>query len=469
MTRAINKINKYTVLKELGAGGFGTVYLVEYRGTQFALKQLSRGVLNPEISERFIRESLRIEELRKKYRIDYLVQIFDVLFNDNAFVMEFLPESSVDYFTAGKDDDFIIYLIRAVQQLHRYGVAHRDIKPENLRTKNSKPVLIDFGVASWWDSKSNIVPAGTKYYSPPEMVSIFNEYRNLTAARNANKELIEILPGDARERIKYIKKIHDVYSLGITTGELLTGTLPFNRHSYTKYLQNGDSEEFQNWLGRIPVKFREFVERAAEFSPLKRLNPDDLSNDSGSDLIKHLNETPTDIMEIIELRDEEDGYFRESYFKCLGCYKETLPPANFCPYCGEDLTTIILQIEPGQAIDSKNLPNSVKVTGVPRLDDAKMSIAVDLKGEDFEIVLGRDVSTPHVSFPDDNWMSGCHGMLIKEKGKMYYIDGKNGKLPTNPGVINNIPVGKSRIELFSGAFLLLGSTVFKIKKCFGKL
>ena len=66
-------------------------------------------------------------------------------------------------------------------------------------------------------------------------------------------------------------------------------------------------------------------------------------------------------------------------------------------------------------------------------------------------------------------MSNTHGELIKDGENIYYREGKEGKLPTNPTLINNIPVGKSKIELFSGGFLLLGSTVFKIKKYFGKM
>ena len=170
------------------------------------------------------------------------------------------------------------------------------------------------------------------------------------------------------------------------------------------------------------------------------------------------------------IREEEKGdYFRESYYKCLNCSGETLPPANFCPYCGENLSTLMLQIEPEQVIRTKNLPNSLKLTTPPPSEEAKKTITIDLAGDDFTVILGRNITDPHISFPDDNWMSGCHGQLIKEKETIYYIDGKDGKLPTNPGVINNIPVGKSRIELFSGSFLLLGSTVFKIKKYFGKI
>jgi hypothetical protein len=94
---------------------------------------------------------------------------------------------------------------------------------------------------------------------------------------------------------------------------------------------------------------------------------------------------------------------------------------------------------------------------------------IDLKTRDFEIVIGRSSRFSHIAFRHDNWMSKVHGRLIKEGEKIYYIDGKDGKQPTNPGLFNNLPVGNSRIELSSGALIILGSTIFKIKKYFGKL
>ena len=99
MNSTVGKIGDYRVIKEIGAGGFGAVYLVEAGGKEYALKQLSRSNLDPEITERFIREALRVEELRKKYQIDYLVRIYDVLFKEHAFVMDYIPQSSMDYFS----------------------------------------------------------------------------------------------------------------------------------------------------------------------------------------------------------------------------------------------------------------------------------------------------------------------------------------------------------------------------------
>jgi len=460
MASARSKIGKYTVLKEIGVGGFGAVYRVEEGGQQFALKQLSRANMDPEITERFIREALRVEELRKKYHLDYLVRIFDVLFKEHAFVMEYIPLGSTEYFSQAKDERYLELLVQYIQQLHQIGVVHRDIKPENLRVKDGKPVLIDFGIASWWDSRSNIIPTGTRYYSPPEIVCIFDEFKRLKAARDANKKLIEIIPEDAKQRIKYIKKLHDVYSLGITIGELLTGTLPFNRTTYVEYLDRGTCEAFGRWAVRIPGRFQPFIEKATAFFPDVRSQLDDLASDL---------EIKTSVSQQHVSEQAADIYFQEGYYRCRQCGKETMPPANFCPYCGESLTQLAMAVEPAQSIRVGTLPEAVRLHGPEVEPGTTLEIIIDLNGPDFRVSLGRNPEQSFLAFPDDNWMSSEHGELIKEEGLVYYSEGIGSKIPTNPSSINNIPVGRARMELFSGGFLLIGSTVFHIKKYFGTI
>ncbi len=450
-------IEGYKIIKEIGAGGFGNVYLVEKGGKEFALKKLTTGNFNPEISQRFIREALKMEELRKKYHLDYLVEVEEVLFDDLAFVMQYIPLGSTQYFAQQKDLEFVHSFIQSIYQLHQIGVVHRDLKPANLRVLDSRPVLIDFGVASWWDTNSNILPVGTKYYSPPEVVCLFGEYKKLDAARNANKQLIEILPQNAKERIKYIKKLHDIYSLGITVGELLTGSIPLSKDNYVEYLHTGDHPAYRGWLEKIPSEFREFVTAATSFFPLERPQLDKLSGLLSMDIPDRI---------IDDYNSEEIPYFEESDYECLSCGKKTAPPANFCAYCGAELEILALHITPNQEILTDLLPSSVRVS-LPGQRNWPLTVAISLRGEDFEIKIGRNYEGVQLSFMDDNWMSGTHGRLIKDGRTLHYIDGVDEKLPTNPGRINNIPIGDSKIELLAGTFLLLGSTVFDIKKYFG--
>lgn len=454
------EIGDYKIKYMLGAGGFGTVYLVDFNDNEYALKQLEIGIMNPEISKRFILESKRIEKLRDRYNLDYIIQIYDILFEHNAYVMEYIPESTEDYFERNMDEDFIIYLIRAFHQLHDLEIVHRDIKPSNLRVKESLPIIIDFGVTSWWDSRSKISQVGTKYYSPPEVVvNVFNEYNDSAAGRKTHTELLEIEPGNAVERFRQIKKLHDVYSLGITVGELLTGYQPFTNDTYGKYLQNGGSEDFNAWIEKIPLRFRSFVKNATAFSPLARPQL--------AELLKHLKINPFKFS-VSRSGKDDDTYCPDSYFRCLRCSHETLPPADACEKCGESLSTLMLHIEPLQNIKTKDSPKSLRLMRDAGIESGNVSMVIDLDGEDFEILLGRSSRSCHIAFRSDNWMSKVHGRLIKIKEKIYYIDGCQGKQPTNPGLFNNLPVGNSRIELTSGALIILGSTIFKIKKYFGK-
>ena len=101
--------------------------------------------------------------------------------------------------------------------------------------------------------------------------------------------------------------------------------------------------------------------------------------------------------------------------------------------------------------------------------EIRQLLEIDIHGDDFSFTLGRNGELAQLAFPDDNWMSGLHGTLTKSGETVYYVEGNGNRLPTNPTLINNIPVGRSRVELFSGGFLLVGSTVFQIKKYFGKM
>ncbi|MFC2155944.1 protein kinase, partial [Acidobacteriota bacterium] len=305
------EIGDYKIKYMLGAGGFGTVYLVQHNNNEYALKQLEIGIMNPEISKRFILESKRIEKLRERYHLDYVVQIYDILFEQNAYVMEYIPVSTEDYFEKENDENFIIYLIRAFHQLHELEIVHRDIKPQNLRVKDSRPIIIDFGVTSWWDSGSKLSQVGTKFYSPPEVVvNVFSEYGNSAAARATHSELLKIKPGNAIERFKYVKKLHDVYSLGISIGEFLNGYHPFTQENYIEYLRSGELDEYNRWLEKIPLRFREFVRKATAFSPLERPQFDELLKDLKINPFRFSVSSPA---------KEDDTYCPDSYFKCLKC------------------------------------------------------------------------------------------------------------------------------------------------------
>jgi serine/threonine-protein kinase len=91
-----------------------------------------------------------------------------------------------------------IHICAALSHMHSRGILHLDIKPSNIIVAHGRPVLFDFGVARKkpdWDAR---IFGGSDHYMPPEQIH-----------------------GDP------VSPASDIFSLGLTIYELLTGKLPF--------------------------------------------------------------------------------------------------------------------------------------------------------------------------------------------------------------------------------------------------
>ena len=203
------EIPGYTLLRTLGQGGMGVVYLAVQQslGREVALKVLTPAVaLDPAASERFLREA-RIEAGLHHPRI---VAIHDVGVHDGMpyMAMEYLPDGTVAELDCDASDQTAIalHVVRdiatALDFAHAHGVVHRDVKPENiLRHVDGSFLLSDFGIAraevSAVTTKEGLT-VGTPHYMSPE------QWRGESV--------------DGRS---------DLYSLGCVLHKLLTGKLPY--------------------------------------------------------------------------------------------------------------------------------------------------------------------------------------------------------------------------------------------------
>ncbi|MCI0353574.1 MAG: protein kinase [Acidobacteria bacterium] len=209
-------VGDYEVVGVLGAGGMGRVYKVRNMlSNRFeAMKVLLQEALGTaDQSERFLREirvqaSLEhpnIAALRTAMRIEnQLVMIIELVEGKTLQAMlesgAFPPQTAIDY---------ISQALSALSYAHERGVIHRDIKPANLMlTKDGVIKLTDFGLAKVGVDRS-LTKTGTTmgsiYYMSPEQVSGSGAL-------------------DARS---------DLYSLGVTLYEAVTGTRPFQgEHDY---------------------------------------------------------------------------------------------------------------------------------------------------------------------------------------------------------------------------------------------
>lgn len=211
-----SEIGKYVIVKRLGKGGMGEVYLARHKslGIFRALKVLSKapGKENSVLFERFIREA----KLALEIRHPNVVGVMDVETDPSTgfpyIVMEYVDGGSLrDTLRANKklSEEQAVVIVEAIasalQTAEEHNIVHRDIKPDNIMfTKRGEIKLADLGIAKSRSSdnvtltKTNVM-IGTPAYLPPEQ------------ARNAKGV-------DARA---------DIYSLGATFYEMLTGEPPY--------------------------------------------------------------------------------------------------------------------------------------------------------------------------------------------------------------------------------------------------
>ena len=151
------RMGAYAVVKELGRGGMGAVYLAERADGQFekrvAIKVLKRGTDTDEVLRRF-----RIER-QILARLDHpnIARLLDAGTTDDGlpyFIMDYIVGAPVTRFAVAQKLsthqrlELFLKICAAVEFAHRNLVVHRDIKPSNiLANAESEPKLLDFGIA----------------------------------------------------------------------------------------------------------------------------------------------------------------------------------------------------------------------------------------------------------------------------------------------------------------------------------
>ncbi len=217
---------KYRIVKLLGEGGMGAVYLGEQQlGTtvrKVAVKTLHKHLSqDPQIKERFQREVATVVQLEHPNTI----QVFDFGATDDGtlyIVMELVQGKSVQDslekdgpMAPARVENIMRQVAGSLEEAHGLGIIHRDLKPDNVvlceraGTKDWVEVL-DFGIAK----RSNEVDEKEKKLTQQGMV--------LGTPPYMSPEQFTGQPLDARS---------DIYSLGIMMYEMLTGQLPFEANT----------------------------------------------------------------------------------------------------------------------------------------------------------------------------------------------------------------------------------------------
>jgi serine/threonine-protein kinase len=216
-------LDRYRILRRVGRGGFGTVYLAEDRVIQ---EEIILKVLNPQLSmdeaatQRFLRE-LKLSR-RVSHRNVIRIHDFLDLGGARAISMEYFPGKDLGRLLAEVGPLDLVRVLHIAAQVsdglaaaHAEGVIHRDIKPANILVgRDDETRLVDFGLASAKSgvgdvsrlTKSGLL-IGTPEYMAPEQIS----------------------GEEVDHRV-------DLYSLGIVMYEALSGIRPFTADTPVKVL-----------------------------------------------------------------------------------------------------------------------------------------------------------------------------------------------------------------------------------------
>ncbi len=261
---------KYRIVKLLGEGGMGCVYLGEQQmGSsvrKVAVKTLHKHLsMDPQIRARFSRECGTVSELEHPNTI----QVYDFGTTDDGLlyiVMEFVQGRSLadilekdGPMPADRALNILTQVCGSLEEAHHRGIVHRDLKPDNVvlcekAGKKDWVEVLDFGIAkrsSETDpNEQKLTQQGMVLGTPPYM----------------SPEQFTGQPINASS---------DIYSLGVMTYEMLTGKLPFNGNTAWEWASQHMTAQPQPFEVQpngnlLPPAMRAAVMRSLEKAPEAR-------------------------------------------------------------------------------------------------------------------------------------------------------------------------------------------------------
>ncbi|MBI3891985.1 MAG: serine/threonine protein kinase [Candidatus Wallbacteria bacterium] len=250
----------YRIESELGRGGMGIVYMA----TQLALdRRVAIKVLSPELSRQAVLVQRFDKEARVLARLSHprIIQIIDKGRTGDLFyfVMEYVAGTSLRKRIPPRglafEDAAVImsHVCDALGFIHSEGVIHRDVKPENiLLAEKGGAKLGDFGLVGLLEEGSL--------------------KENLTRSATAMGTLLYMAP-EQRTDARSVDQRADIYSLGVTFYEMLTGQLPAVKYAPPSQLSSGLDRRVDAVVDRAldpsaSKRYSDIAEMVAELSAI---------------------------------------------------------------------------------------------------------------------------------------------------------------------------------------------------------
>ncbi|OHT07779.1 CAMK family protein kinase [Tritrichomonas foetus] len=249
MSLTQHELGGYTFIKEIGSGGFATVYLVKKGGQQFAAKVMNKNS-NPNIGDQIIKEIKTLSTANHQGIIGLVDLLSDDL-NNIYIIQEYVEKSLQDIINERKSfmefssKPLIVRILSALRYLHSIGISHRDIKPHNIMVRTDGTIkIIDFGLSK--SIKPSQSRCGSKNFYPPEVMEGTT---------------------DSFDGIKC-----DSWSCGVTFYIMLTGKLPWSSMSLDQI--KSEKIQYPPYLSKDCI---DFLQGLLSLDPTQRPSADQAS------------------------------------------------------------------------------------------------------------------------------------------------------------------------------------------------
>ncbi len=271
------KINNFSILKHLGRGGMGEVFLAfdPVCNRKVALKRIRKDKMNLKgIKERFFKEA-RIASQLTHPSIIPIYNIFEEESNcyytmayiegktlKDIIISESRKNPGNYKYSIQELTRFFLNICEAVAYTHEKGILHRDLKPDNFMIGRFGEVMIlDWGIAETVERSLKIITtptkiAGTLNYLAPE-----------------------------RALLKPSSALTDIYALGVILYQIITLSIPFERHSIAHFRSVFEKERLIDPIDAAPYReipdlLSYIIKKCLAYSPSDRYQSvNDLIND----------------------------------------------------------------------------------------------------------------------------------------------------------------------------------------------
>jgi len=312
--------SRYEIVRKIGGGGMGAVYLANDRnlgGVLRAVKEMVQSYIESEQQDKAVSDFKRESLLLTSLEHPAIPTIFDYFFDEKEgrfyLVMKYIsggdlagrlraaPEGRIDEKSV---TEWSIQIADVLDYLHNHepSIVYRDLKPANVMIdgNSGRVMLIDFGIARWVNKEEKGVTAvGTMGYAPPELFS-----------------------GNVEPR-------SDIYSLGSTMFHLLTGADPQSNPLLIFDFQKNPRPRQIN--SQLSDQIEQILIRSVEYNSEARFASAAEMRDS---LKEHL--TNLQIGKVtygVKVAPSNRAFSEQAVF-CGFCGKQIVATDVFCAFCG---------------------------------------------------------------------------------------------------------------------------------------